>query len=396
MEMQQTFQFVLMTFACVTIIDSTLTQAVDPERFFNDHDFDEDDLDVPNRLRKDESGYSHLPNVFLAKNETSMKHGTKNSFKEAFDEVRWSTNPPRKSVKKRARRKPNIMPSVVKKIVLTRALRKSYIVAHNEARKIVEPPASNMKKLHWDKELETLATSYSQKCVYEHSPTKQHKRFRWVGENLFISSGIKFDEYYAALAVRAFDSEKQFYNYTENACQTGEDCGHYAQVVWADTFRVGCGATECANVDVDGTILKKAILFVCNYTPGGNSAGVKPYKTGKGCTGCHETDKCVYDKLCSNQMRGRNFNNASMMKFTEWGTWGSCQSTCGLGMQFRTRICNTFVRKDCKGQISDGKECRAGPCKKQNKKEKNLQKNKDRKPLQNTILSSILKLLARP
>ncbi|XP_039256329.2 uncharacterized protein LOC120333047 [Styela clava] len=373
-----TFKFVLLAFACVSIIDSTFTQAEESERFFNEHDFDE--RDVPYKLWKDETRYSNLLNAFLPKNET-FTQVTENSFEKTLEEVKWSTNPPRESVKKRARRKPKIRPSVVKKLVLTRALRRSCLVAHNEARKIVKPPASNMRKLHWDKELESLATSYSRKCLWKHNQNTQHKRFDWVGENLFISYGFnKFDEEYTALAVKYFDDEKEFYNYKKNNCEKGEVCGHYTQVVWADTFRLGCGATQCANVNVGGKIWKKATLFVCNYTPGGNYAGVKPYKTGNGCTGCHETDTCVSDKLCWNQMRGNNFNNATMMNFTEWGPWGSCYGTCGSGIKFRDRTCNTFVREDCEGKFTDDKVCWAGPCnKKRNKTEKSSPKNKNSK-----------------
>ncbi|XP_039256328.2 GLIPR1-like protein 1 [Styela clava] len=227
------------------------------------------------------------------------------------------------------------------------AQKRSCLVAHNKARRIVKPAASNMRKLHWDKELESLATAYSRKCTWEHNKNPQHTRFHWIGENIFISTGMKFDENYAARAVKSLDDEKEFFNYNENKCQRFEVCGHYTQLVWADTFRVGCGATECANVDVGGEVWKRATLFVCNYSPGGNMPGSKPYKKGKGCTGCHKTDTCAFGKLCSNQMRERHFNNATMIKFTEWGPWGSCYATCGKGKKFRERTCNTFVREDC-------------------------------------------------
>ncbi|XP_077975575.1 cysteine-rich secretory protein LCCL domain-containing 2-like [Styela clava] len=373
-----TFKFVLLALASLSILDATFTQAEDSEHFFSEHDFDEDGPDVPHRLSKDEIGYSNL-NVSLLKNGT-FTQGTENSFEEAFEEVKWSTNPPRESVKKRAQRKPKIMSSVVKKLVLTGALRRSCLIAHNKARKFVKPPASNMRKLHWDKDLEALATAYSRKCLWKHNKEKTHKRFDWVGENLFISSGIKFDEEYTTLAVKYFDDEKEFYNHKKNNCQKGQVCGHYTQVVWADTFRLGCGATQCANVNVGGKIWKKATLLVCNYTPGGNHVGVKPYKTGKRCAGCHKTDTCAFGNLCSNQMRGSNFNNATMINFTEWGPWGPCYATCGKGIKFRQRTCNTFVREDCEGKFTDGRACWVGPCnEKRNKARKNSPKNKNSK-----------------
>ena len=46
-----------------------------------------------------------------------------------------------------------------------------------------------------------------------------------------------------------------------------QSCGHYTQVVWANTLSVGCGVAVCPT----GTIV------VCNYAPPGNYVGEKPY-----------------------------------------------------------------------------------------------------------------------
>ena len=55
----------------------------------------------------------------------------------------------------------------------------------------------------------------------------------------------------------------------------------YTQVVWADTYKVGCGFT--AFYGFDGSYKK---LYVCNYGPGGNIIGGSMYKTGWPCTQC--------------------------------------------------------------------------------------------------------------
>ena len=43
--------------------------------------------------------------------------------------------------------------------------------------------------------------------------------------------------------------------------------GHYTQMVWRETTRLGCGQAIC-----NGTL-----IVACNYSPAGNVLGRKPY-----------------------------------------------------------------------------------------------------------------------
>jgi len=72
-------------------------------------------------------------------------------------------------------------------------------------------------------------------------------------------------------AVESWASEKQYYDYASNGCSAppNQSCGHYTQVVWANSTKLGCGYNHCASITYGYTI-------VCNYAPGGNSGG-KPY-----------------------------------------------------------------------------------------------------------------------
>ena len=45
-------------------------------------------------------------------------------------------------------------------------------------------------------------------------------------------------------------------------------CGHYTQVIWRNTQRVGCGVAVCPN---------GAEIWTCNYDPPGNYLGQNPY-----------------------------------------------------------------------------------------------------------------------
>ncbi|KAF6026089.1 CRISP3 [Bugula neritina] len=49
--------------------------------------------------------------------------------------------------------------------------------------------------------------------------------------------------------------------------------GHYTQMVWAETTRIGCGVQTCNG---------STPFYVCNYGPSGNQADriYEPYKLG--------------------------------------------------------------------------------------------------------------------
>jgi pathogenesis-related protein 1 len=49
-------------------------------------------------------------------------------------------------------------------------------------------------------------------------------------------------------------------------------CGHYTQLVWANTRQVGCGYSTCT--DDDDFLVE---VWVCNYDPPGNVVGQFPY-----------------------------------------------------------------------------------------------------------------------
>ena len=69
-------------------------------------------------------------------------------------------------------------------------------------------------------------------------------------------------------AVALWVAEEASYDYASNTCSAV--CGHYTQVVWAQSQRLGCGVSSCPNIGYPNTI-------VCNYSPGGNVGGQRPY-----------------------------------------------------------------------------------------------------------------------
>jgi Cysteine-rich secretory protein family len=83
--------------------------------------------------------------------------------------------------------------------------------------------------------------------------------------------------------------------------RSGSGTGHYTQVVWAESYTVGCGRVSFKeSMDTN--------LYVCNYGPGGNIAPGSLYLTGEPASKCPEgtSRSKKYQGLC-----GRSNHNFS-------------------------------------------------------------------------------------
>ncbi|XP_049571736.1 peptidase inhibitor 16 isoform X1 [Orcinus orca] len=147
---------------------------------------------------------------------------------------------------------------------------------HNLYRSQVSPPAANMLQMRWDEELAAFAKAYAQQCVWGHNKERGRR-----GENLFAITDEGLD---VPLAMEEWHHEREHYNLSAATCATGQMCGHYTQVVWAKTERIGCGAHFCEKLQgVEETDIH---LLVCNYEPPGNVKGQRPYQEGTPCSQC--------------------------------------------------------------------------------------------------------------
>ncbi|WP_051341192.1 pathogenesis-related family 1 protein [Azospirillum halopraeferens] len=132
------------------------------------------------------------------------------------------------------------------------------VAAHNAVRAEVGVPP-----LEWSQDLADRAQGWADTlgrrgCAMEHSSGSGY------GENLAWASGATMSP---REVVERWAAERRHYDYAANACAPGEVCGHYTQVVWDSTRRVGCGKATCGREEV----------WVCNYDPPGNIIGRKPY-----------------------------------------------------------------------------------------------------------------------
>ncbi|XP_077194972.1 glioma pathogenesis-related protein 1-like [Paroedura picta] len=177
---------------------------------------------------------------------------------------------------------------------------------HNKHRSEVKPSASNMLYMSWDVALARTARAWGNKCTFRHSPYRRSHPdpSLWVlGENLWMSVAVR--RYFnPAHAIAAWHKEVNYYTYDDQKCT--RVCGHYTQVVWDNSYKVGCAIVFCRRVDN----LNNREIFVCNYGPGGNSPR-KPYRKGKSCSACREEDTCE-NKLCRNPERDK------VKRYTRW------------------------------------------------------------------------------
>ncbi|KAL2502169.1 CAP superfamily protein [Forsythia ovata] len=123
--------------------------------------------------------------------------------------------------------------------------------------------ALRLAPLVWDARLSSYAEWYANlrrwDCALEHSNGP-------YGENIFWGSG---NGWMPANAAMAWVSERRWYNYWSNSCAHGKECGHYTQIVWRDTRKIGCARVICNG--------GKGVFMICNYDPPGNYIGEKPY-----------------------------------------------------------------------------------------------------------------------
>ena len=134
------------------------------------------------------------------------------------------------------------------------------VVAHNRERAAVR-----VRPLAWDPLLAAAASSYARQLAangrFEHSRRSER---RGTGENLWTGSRGAFSLEHMA---GNWASEKRWFRpgLFPNVSTTGDwvQVGHYSQMVWPTTTRLGCGMASGRGRDV----------LVCRYAPAGNIDG---------------------------------------------------------------------------------------------------------------------------
>ena len=134
---------------------------------------------------------------------------------------------------------------------------KLLVDSHNHYRQELDLPP-----LTWSDELAASAQAWADELArsksFKHSNT-QH------GENLWIGTAGAYTQ---KDMVDNWGSEKQYYVHeTYPKVAPSGVVGHYTQIIWRTTSKVGCGIATFSGQEV----------LACQYDPPGNWVGQKPY-----------------------------------------------------------------------------------------------------------------------
>lgn len=134
------------------------------------------------------------------------------------------------------------------------------LAAHNAVR-----AQAGMAPLVWDNALGSAAAAYVRQMAmsgrFQHSDRSQR---RGTGENLWMGTRGAFS---IDAMVGGWASERRWFRpgLFPNVSRTGnwEDVGHYSQIVWPTTTRIGCALASTPRID----------YLVCRYASAGNIDG---------------------------------------------------------------------------------------------------------------------------
>ncbi|XP_072024191.1 uncharacterized protein [Amphiura filiformis] len=168
---------------------------------------------------------------------------------------------------------------------------------HNTFRGSVRPEASNMEYMKWDNDLARMAMRYSQRCHWGHGHVINVSPYSSVGQNLWIQGLSNRNAVpRASGAVNAWHNEARNYNFNTHECAAPHQCGHYTQLVWAETTSLGCGLSFCPRTS--NWTHSDSWIMTCYYGPAGNYIGVRPYVSGPSCTQCKSEVGQCYNNMC--------------------------------------------------------------------------------------------------
>ncbi|XP_076646312.1 venom allergen 5-like [Halictus rubicundus] len=189
---------------------------------------------------------------------------------------------------------------IIKRGGLTYKDKQVIVDVHNQLRQLMaagwlpgQPEAANMREMFWDDKLANDAQRWANLCP-DVSDSSLHSDIFPVG-HLNQRSWNKNAQPFGDKQNWPFHIYRWFsygHNFTGSY---NDEVFPFIQVVWADTYLVGCGYS---NYYTPGVGYQKR--HICNYGPGYEEDG-KPYKSGQpDCSSYGMTDSCRYWGLCVN------------------------------------------------------------------------------------------------
>src|SRR5262249_36318830 len=132
-------------------------------------------------------------------------------------------------------------------------LKQEALVVHNALRSEYNAPP-----LQWDNKLATYAEHYASHCQFHHSGSP-------YGENL--AKGYPT----VTAAIDGWFLENHIYTYYHPGFSM--QTGHFTQLVWKSTKKLGCGYVECHDSNN-----RPWNYLVCEYSPPGNVLSVAYFR----------------------------------------------------------------------------------------------------------------------
>ncbi|KAJ9593716.1 hypothetical protein L9F63_014764, partial [Diploptera punctata] len=191
-----------------------------------------------------------------------------------------------------------------------------------------QPAAADMSKLVIGYELATIAQRWADQCTFQHDLCRRVDRFGWVGQNLYMSGRWQSNGVHPQAnqnweeAIAAFYNEVAYLNnknidsFSSYPPKNGKEVGHYTQLVWGATYRVGCGYSAFVDTK-DGKDWFRQ-YYVCDYGPGGNVVGRRIYVPGKACSSCPRNSTCK-DGLC--EVSPSSFSSSRAPRTSRFPFW---------------------------------------------------------------------------
>ena len=177
---------------------------------------------------------------------------------------------------------------------------------HNQWRASVEPPAANMYRVYWDRNIAQNAAKWVTSCDpdWPHSPDSSREGvggYEALGENLYFCGGDACKGDPRVTDGSGFGDgigwwdERLDYTWEDDS-STGVTA-HYTQMVSSNVYAIGCATQKCSAPGPGGWD-GEWWWTICQYGPQGHAywIGTKPYDLGDG--GLIEPPAEVFDQHC--------------------------------------------------------------------------------------------------
>ncbi|XP_076413992.1 cysteine-rich secretory protein 1-like [Peromyscus maniculatus bairdii] len=164
-----------------------------------------------------------------------------------------------------------------------KSVQEEIVKKHNQLRRMVSPPGSDLLNMKWDNYYQLLAQMTAHTCTLFDNRGEFWTKNRRCGENFFVSQyPVSW-----SCAIQSWYDESIDYTVGSDSFPDG-----YTQIVRSSSYKVACGVAKCRDQSYK-------FMYYCSYCPLGKMERktITPYTIGQPCALC--PDHCE-DGLCTN------------------------------------------------------------------------------------------------